>query len=190
MSPKSKKSKKMKGKQWFKLEAPEMFDKQDLGETVAKNADEIIGRRVEVGANAMTQGSSKYYYTLFLKVNDVQDGVGKCEYVGHKCSRDFITRMIRRRSKRVDDRTVVETKDGKKLVIKSVCATIKSVGHSKQTGIREKISSILKEDVSEMTLEEFLESILSSELQKKLKQECDKIYPLKEVEFKKTELVE
>lgn len=183
------KSGQLKGKEWFTLEAPDMFDNKELGEAAAATPEALEGRKIEVGATDLDRSSNKYYFKVNFKVEEVENGKGKCKFAGHDCSRDFITRMVRKRSKRVDSRTKVETKDGGKIIVKTVCATIKSVGSSTQTGLRKKISEFLKERVSGMTLEKFVNSILSGRLQKEIKKESDTVYPLREIEFRKTEVV-
>lgn len=180
----------LKGKRWFKLEAPAMFDRKELGEVPAATAEALKGREVEVGASDLVPSSKKYYFKLNFKVDEVEDGKGRCRFVGHDCSRDFITRMVRKRSKRIDERKEVKTKDGVKIIVKMVCATIKSVGSSTQTGIRKGISEALEEMASNLSLEEFVNSMLSDKLQKEIKGEADKVYPLRQIEFRKTEVVE
>lgn len=186
----AKKSARLKGKEWYTLKAPDMFGNQEIGEAVAKNDEDLIGRKVEIGATDLVSGCNKYYFKVYMKVYEVEGSVGKCKFVGHDSSRDFITRMIRRRSKRIDDRTVVETKDGEDLVVKTVCATIKSVGASTQTGIRKKISETLEEEASKMSLPDFVDSLFSGKTQSHLKEESDKIYPIRSIEVRKTELIE
>lgn len=181
---------KLKGKKWFTLEAPTMFDNQEIGEAIATTPEALKGRKVEVGATDLIQSSNKYYFKINFKVDKVEDSTGKCKFVGHTCSRDFITRMVRKRSKRVDNRVKVETEDGAEIIVKTVCATIKSVGSSTQTGIRKEISNTLKERISEMSLGNFVNSLFSDKLQKELKRNVDKVYPLREIELRKTEVVE
>lgn len=180
----------VKGKSWYRLEAPDMFNNKELGEVLGATEESIVGRKVEKGATDLVSGSNKYYFTVFLKVDRVENGVGKCKFIGHMCSRDFISRMIRRRSKRVDSRTKVTTSDGVDVVVKTVCATINSVGASKQTGIRKKIEKVLEEEASDMTLEEFVNSIFSGKVQSNLKENCDEVYPLRQIEIRKTEVEE
>lgn len=186
----AKKSTRLKGKKWFTLKAPDLFDNKELGEAVAATAKSLKGRKVEVGATDLKRGSNKYYFKLQFKVDEVDDSTGYCKFVGHDSSRDFITRMIRKRSKRIDGRTKVETKDGKKIIVKFVCATIKSVGSSTQTGVRKKISDELQEKISGMSLEKFVNSFLSGGIQRDLKESADEVYPLREIEIRKTEVVE
>lgn len=186
----AKKSKKLRGKKWFRLKAPDMFDGKDLGEGAAQTEEDMIGRTVEVGATDLVKSSRKYYFKVKFKVDKVSGDKARCRFIGHECSRDFITRMIRKRSKRIDDRTKVKTKDDVKVIVKTVCATIKSVGASTQTAIRKDISKNLKETASDTTLDKFIKSIFSGKIQKQLKESGDKIYPLRGIEIRKTEVID
>ncbi len=180
----------LKGKEWYTLKAPEMFGGGNIGEIPASTEEAVVGRTVESGATDLHGSSKKYYFKIRMKVDEVDGNTCSLKFMGHDCSRDYITRIVRKNSKRVDEVTRVETEDGVKMRVKTICATIKPVGASKQTSLRKKIDEVLKEEASGMNTEKFVKDMLMNKLQNKLKKELDKIYPLREVEFRKTEVVE
>lgn len=180
----------LKGKEWYTLKAPEMFGGKEIGEIPASTEEAVKGRTIESGATDLHGSSKKYYFKIRMKVDEVDNGEAKLKFIGHDCSRDYITRIVRKRSKRVDEITNVETEDGVEMRVKTICATIKPVGASTQTSIRKKIDEVLKEEASEMDSEKFVKDMLMNKLQDKVKKELDKIYPLREIEFRKTEVVE
>ncbi|MFP4116037.1 MAG: hypothetical protein ACLFTQ_02430 [Candidatus Aenigmatarchaeota archaeon] len=184
------KSSQLKGKKWYTLKAPEMFGGKEIGEAPAQTDEELRGKTVSLGATELHGSSNKYYFKINLRVDKVEGDTARCKFIGHDCSRDFITRIVRKGSKRVDEITEVETSDGVEMRVKTICATIKSVGASTQTAIRKKIDEILEEQASQMSCEDFFKDILMDRLQKKVKKKVDKIYPLREIEFRKTEVVE
>ncbi len=180
----------LRGKEWYTLKAPEMFGGGTMGEIPASTEEAVKDRTVEAGATDLHSSSKKYYFKVKMRVDEVDGKTCKTKFIGHDSSRDYLTRIVRKRSKRVDEITRVETKDGVEMRVKTVCATIKPVGASTQTSIRKKVSEVLKKEASEKDIEDFVKDIFMDRLQKKVKTEADRIYPLREIEFRKTEVVE
>ncbi len=180
----------LKGKEWYTVKSPEMFGGKKIGEMPAATEETVKGRTIETGVTDIHGSSRKYYFKVKMKVTDVDGKTCSTKFVGHDCSRDYITRIVRKRSKRIDEITRVETKDGTVMRVKTICATIKSVGASTQTSIRKKLSEVIKEEASKKNCEDFIKDIFMNRLQGKVKRHIDKIYPLREIEFRKTEVVE
>ncbi len=180
----------LKGKEWYTVEAPEMFGGKEVGEIPASTKDAVRGRTIELGATDLHSSSRKYYFKVKMKVDEVDGKTCKLKFVGHDCSRDYITRIVRKRSKRVDEITRVKTKDGAVVRVKTICATIKPVGASTQTSIRKKIDEVMKKEASEKDLGKFVKDMFMNKVQSRVKKEVDKIYPLREIEIRKTEVVE
>ncbi len=184
------KDNKLKGKQWYTLRAPKMFGGDEIGEIPASTEEAVKGRVVESGATDLHRGSKKYYFKIKMRVNEVDGKTCKSKFIGHDCSRDYLTRIVRKRSKRVDEVTRVKTKDDVVIRVKTICATIKPIGASTQTSIRKKIDEVLKEEASKKNIDAFVKDMLMNKLQGRIKKEVDKIYPLREIEIRKTEVVE
>ncbi len=180
---------KLKGKEWYTVKSPEIFGSKKVGEIPAATEEALKGRTVESGATDLYGSSNKYYFKIKMKVEDVDGKTCRTRFAGHDCSRDYITRVVRKGSTRVDEITEVETKDGVNMRVKTVCATIKTVGASTQTSIRKKIDEVLEKKALEKENEEFVKDILADKLQKDVKKELDKIYPLRVIEFRKTEVI-
>lgn len=178
-----------KGKEWYELVAPKLFGEHVLAETPSSDVAQLKGRTVVVNAAALTGNPAKYYFKLRFRVASVSGRRALCEYAGHECSRDFISRMVRRRSKRIDTRDVVNTKDGRRLTVKVVAATAHSTKTSIQSEVKKKISAAVSSLASQTTLDDWIREMLSGDLQKALRSEASKVYPLRELEINKTEVM-
>jgi small subunit ribosomal protein S3Ae len=93
---------KWKSKVWFNLLAPEMFNKQLLGETPADFSDKLVGRITEVAVQDLTGGFSKMHIKLQFRVNHVQGQDALTQFVGHDMTSDYICRLTRRKRTRPD----------------------------------------------------------------------------------------
>ncbi|MFB6088664.1 MAG: 30S ribosomal protein S3ae [Candidatus Aenigmatarchaeota archaeon] len=179
-----------KGKKWFDLRGPDIFKKKDLGETASSNPDELMGRTLSVRLTDLVSNTNKYFYKIILKINEVEDGKAKTKFIGHDCSKDAIYRMVRRGIRRIDSRDVVETKDGVKIVVKTIAISLKKVTSSIKSSIRKAVSDSVKKRVSKMTLEEFVNNMIKNNLQNKIRDDVSKTYPLRNLEVRKSEVLE
>ncbi|QQG39958.1 MAG: hypothetical protein HYS81_00925 [Candidatus Aenigmatarchaeota archaeon] len=178
-----------KGKEWYELVAPKLFGERVIAETPASDIEQLKGRTVTVNASVLTGNPSKYYFKIFFRIADVSGRKAACEYIGHECSRDFISRMVRRRSKRIDTRDVVTLKDGKRVVVKVIATTIRPTKTSIVSEVAKRISASVAKTVSTMETDDLIKEMLAGSLQKSVRTEVSKVYPLRELEINKTEMV-
>jgi ribosomal protein S3AE len=125
--------------------------------------------------------------TVRFKVNDVNGSIAKTVFDGHECTRDFIARIVQRRTQRIDTNTVLTFKDGK-LRVKSVAISNRRVTESVAKALQKYlIDSIAAAAVG--TIEDFVGLFLSGELQGKIRAEANRIYPVRAFEIHKTEVL-
>ncbi|MBI4017458.1 MAG: hypothetical protein HY366_00765 [Candidatus Aenigmarchaeota archaeon] len=178
-----------KGKEWYELVAPKLFGERIITETPASDVVQLTGRTVVVNAATLTGNPSKYYYKIRFRVSNISGRRVLCEYDGHECSRDFVSRMIRRRSRRIDTRDVVTLQDGKRLVVKVIGTTIRTTKSTIESEVAKKVSASVAALAAQLTLEAFVTEMLAGNLQKKIQSDVSKIYPLREVEINKTDVL-
>src|SRR3989442_14786338 len=89
-----------KAKGWYNLLAPEMFNKQLLGETVADEPGKLRDRIAEVTVQDLTGDFSKMHIKLHFKVHHVQGQDALTEFVGHAMTSDYVRRLTRRKRTR------------------------------------------------------------------------------------------
>lgn len=181
-------AKAMKGKEWFKIFAPKYFGETMLGETPAMEPEQVIGRVVDISLTDLTGDPSRYYMKLFFKVVKIEGNKARTIFVGHECTRDFISRIVQLRTERIDTNDVFKLKDSK-IRIKTITITNRHVTASVSTEIRKTINKILGKKTKEMTLEEFVKAFTSGELQQNIRAKITKIYPVRAFEFNKTEIL-
>ena len=59
-------------KNWFAVQAPDIFDKEEVSETPAEKASQVEGRTIKEGLNEMMDDTSKYYMDVTLKITEVE----------------------------------------------------------------------------------------------------------------------
>src|SRR3989338_1138623 len=183
---KQKIEKSLKGKVWVKILAPKFFEEKSLGETLAGEPEQVFYRTIETGAFEFGN-PEKFYYKLFFKVAEVNGNIARTVFFGHDCSRDFLARVVHYNSTRIDTNQIVQLKDGK-LRIKTVAITARPVSKTIEKIVREKISESVK-NLSGLSVEEFSKKIISDEIQQSIRSAVNKIYPLRTLEFRKSEVL-
>ncbi|MFP4038438.1 MAG: hypothetical protein ACLFTA_01490 [Candidatus Nanohaloarchaea archaeon] len=175
-------------KNWYEVQAPEIFDEEVITETPAEKEEQVVGRTVKEGLNDLMDSSDKYYADVTLKVTEVEGNKAFTEISEMSVSSEFVSRMIRTDTDRFDLVEEFETKDEETVRVKVVGATLRKASGKQHKAVRNEISQIIEERASEQTYEEFMENIFTDRIQEEFREKAEKIYPFRELEIRKTEL--
>ncbi|MFH0711330.1 MAG: 30S ribosomal protein S3ae [Candidatus Aenigmatarchaeota archaeon] len=180
-------TKKTKTKEWYSIIAPKMFDEREIGKTMISDPAHLVGRKVNLSMLELTNDFSKYYMKISFKVDKVDGNNAYTAFSGTEVAKDFLSRMVLRRIRRIDNVENITTKDGTKLVVKSIAIVPRRIKSSIEKVIRVEIKNMLKEQVESMSLEEFINNILSDTIKNKILQHIRRIYPVKTFEIRKVQ---
>jgi len=179
---------KWKAKVWYNLVAPEMFNKQILGETFTDDPTNLVGRVTEVTVQDLTGDFSKMHIKLQFRVNQVQGQDALTEFIGHDTTSDYIRRLTRRKRTRTDLTIDVVTKDAWRIRVKPMAITDRRIQSSKQSAIRGIMMNTVKDIASKQSAGEFAKGIISGDLAKSIAVACKPIQPISRVEIRKSEV--
>ena len=179
-----------KAKEWYKIQAPMMFNQAALGETPSSDATSLIGRTTEVTVHDLTGDFSKMHVKLKFRVNDVRGLEAHTVFIGQDLTSDYIRRLTRRKKTKTDHVIDVVTKDGYKIRVKPMSITDKRIQASQETAVRTLMTNELQKAASEMTISDLVKHIISGDLAKLLSNVAKVIVPIKRVEIRKTEVLE
>ncbi|MCD6557581.1 MAG: 30S ribosomal protein S3ae [Candidatus Aenigmarchaeota archaeon] len=177
-------------KDWYEIIAPKFLGNHVVGETLTGNPKTLKGRTVEVSMMDINNDFSKFYIKLKLQVTEVDGKKLYTRFIGHDILKEKIYRMVLRRRRRVDSIDLVRTKDGKTIRIKTITIILRRTKTSIKEAVRKKISEMIRDVAEKNTMEELVKSILSGSLQKSIRDQLKKIYPVGEVEIRKSEIIE
>jgi len=176
-------------KQWYEIMSPKLFGEKVVGETLAVDPKNLIGRKVAVSLMEVSRNYSKFYIKLDLQIDRVEGGKAFTKFVGHDIMRERVYRMVQRHGRRVDVIQDVVTKDGVKLRIKTVFMLMSRVGTSTKNSARSVAKEFINNFAGEKKFEELVELIIRGDLQSHLQKECSRVYPVSGMEIRKTELL-
>jgi len=179
-----------KAKGWYNLLAPEMFNKQVLGETVADESGKIVGRITEVTVQDLTGDFSKMHIKLHFKVHHVQGQDALTQFVGHAMTSDYVRRLTRRKRTRTDGTFDVTTKDAWKVRVKPMAIADRRIQSSKQRVIRQIMERVIRGTAAANSMGDFVRAMISGELAKNIAVSCKPIQPISRVEVRQSEVLE
>ncbi|HKW43880.1 MAG TPA: 30S ribosomal protein S3ae [Thermoplasmata archaeon] len=179
---------KWKAKVWYNLLAPEMFNKQALGETPTDDPGKLVGRITEVTVQDLTGDFSKMHIKLAFRVSHIQGQDALTEFVGHDMTSDYIRRLTRRKRTRTDLTVDVVTKDGWNVRVKPMAITDRRIQSSKQRVIRAIMAKLVADVAAKQSIGEFVKGIISGDLAKTIALGCKPIHPVSRVEVRKSEV--
>jgi ribosomal protein S3AE len=180
-------AKMLKGKNWYSIVSPALFGEKPLGEALASDGALLAGRKVNAGLMELTGDPSRYYMTLRFMVKDISGNVARTVFDGHECTRDFVARIVQHRTQRIDTNNVIQFKDGR-LRVKAVAICNRRVNESVAKAVQKRIIEMVTAS-SEKTVEDFVKSFISGELQNGVRADVNRIYPLRAFEITKTDVL-
>jgi small subunit ribosomal protein S3Ae len=178
-----------KSKKWVDILAPTMFGEQKVGETLSTDPESIVGRIIEVPLSNLIGDFSKQHVTIRLQVTDVKDKKAKTKFIGHKITKEYMRSLIRRKNTSIEGVSDVITKDGIKVRIKAIALALGRAQRLQEKLIRKIMHDVAARNARDMDFDKFMHNVVIGRIPSAMYRESGKIYPLKRMEVKKTEVM-
>jgi len=179
-----------KTKKWYSVYAPELFGTKLIGEIVASEEKNLIGRIMKVGLDELTGDMSQSYSIAKLRIIEAKGNNAYTKFIGHEQSSSYVRTFIKRRRTLIDHVVDVKTSDGVDIRLKLIIFTAGKIARDAEADIRNKVKSELTAKASSMTGDQLLQEILFRKFALKLVPAIKRIAPIKRIEFRKTEVKE
>jgi small subunit ribosomal protein S3Ae len=175
-----------KAKSWFKVHVPDNLGKAYIGDTIANDAESVVGRIMTATLGEITNDYAKQYMKMSFKIAAVTGDSAYTEFVGHEVTRDYLRSLVKRRSSRIDTIVPVTTKDNKKVRLTICCYTFARTNISQEHAIRNAIVQSIAAQAQAWDLTTLLNGIVSGEISRDLFKAVKTIYPTRRVEIIKS----
>jgi small subunit ribosomal protein S3Ae len=175
-------------KRWYDVLAPEMFDREQLGETLADEPDKALGRTIETTLGDLRNDASENNTKLTFRITEVASDTAYTEFIKHELTRDYLRSLVRRGSSKIEAYITVLTTDDYRVQIQPAAFTTKSADESQEKAIRRTMIDLVRESARERTFEDLVDSIVEGRLSSAIYTEAKTIYPLRRVEIQKATL--
>ena len=183
---------KWRSKHWYRVRAPGLFQHVELGETVATEPEQVIGRTLEATLPELSGAgdAGKAHVKLRFRIERISgDGVAEARFVGHDLTSDYVRRLARRKRSKIDLSLTVTTKDGVQVVLKPVAVGEQRLQTRLRAELRHKMVQILTEEAQLRTSPEFVREMIQGDLSKVLAHGVKTLYPLKKIEIRRSEVL-
>ena len=175
---------KKKRKKWYSVIATQEFQQMPLGETLALEPQEILGRHLHLNAMTLLNDPKKQAITVDFQVREIKGDIGVASLVKYTLNTSQIKRLVRKTSNKIEQSYAFTTKDGQQCKIKPILFTRNKVNHSTLTSLRKGTEAYLQQQFQQQTLHELFSFIFSNKLQMDLKSVLKKIYPVASCEIR------
>jgi small subunit ribosomal protein S3Ae len=166
-----------------------MFEARVVGETPAIDSKSIMGRNVQVSLSEISGDRNKYFVKLNFRISGVSGGKASTVFNGMETTRDYIYRMVRKRSQKVELIKELESADNWKVQLTVITILNRNTESTVKRKVREEVSRILEANAKKSSMDEIVSRILSTSLQKEIKKKVTKTYPVRFTEVSKIEVM-
>ncbi len=168
---------KWKRKKWFTVKA-RAFNNKEIGQAMAESPEQLIGRFVTMNMMYLTNDPRKQGINVLFKITKTEGSNGIAEVYGYNLINAMIKRLVRKRTKRVDDSFILKTKDNKYVIVKPFIVTRTRVSRNVRSAIRKFTRTYLLNYFEHHTYEDFVKNVLNDSLVNELKSKLYKITPI------------
>ena len=169
--------------------APKIFNQIEVGETLGVE-DQLIGRTIQVLVSDLTGDSRKTHIKLNLRVSGIESGKAVTQIKELELLRGYMRSIIRRRSNKIEETIDVTTRDNAKVRVKPLVLTARLCTSGQETAIRKIIRQLVEDSAKQRTFDAFMLDLVSEKLPKDIRQAITKIYPIKNAEIRKAEVIQ
>ena len=175
---------KLKKKQWFSIIAPKQFENTVIGETLVYSPSQMLGKTLSHSLMNLTNDMKRQNISIHFKVVEVEDNKAKTSIIAYEIIPSYIQRFVRRNSEKMDDDFSCETADNVFLKVKPLIITRGAVKGSVAAKMRNNITMFLTKTIKKMTYDEIINDLITHKLQSLMRENLNKIYPLKVCEIR------
>ena len=140
---------KWKGKMWYRLHAPSMFNYAIMAHTPANDSEAVNGRVTEVPSEQLTGDFSQKNFMVKFRVNETRGSNAFTSFDGHRLTSDYKRALTRRRNSRIDCNFVVNLQDDVVIRIKPIIMVDKRVKKSQEKMLRSVTHNYVQENLNQ-----------------------------------------
>jgi small subunit ribosomal protein S3Ae len=177
-----------KAKSWYKVYTPESLGKVYIGDTIANDPDNVVGRVMRTTLGEIINDYARQNVKMKFRVATVTGDAAYTEFIGHELTRDYLRSLVKRRTSRIDAHIPVTTKDGKKVDLTVTCYTLTRANLSQTHAIRGLMTGKVQEIGRENDFNGILNGIVSGEISKELFKSIKPLFPVRRVEVIKSKV--
>ena len=181
---------KWRDKKWVVVHAPATFGNQPVGNMPVSDEEKAIGRVIECTLfDIWKTDPQQHTIKLYFQVERIEGDIAYSRFKGHEYAKEFLRSLIRRGSSIVSHVNDYTTSDGYKFRISTIAFTQRRVNTSKKQMIRRIITDVLTNEISKLTLDQFVQGVVGPKFNADLHSQTKKIIGVRHIAVRKTKLL-
>jgi small subunit ribosomal protein S3Ae len=176
-----------KQKKNYNIIAPDSFNNQNIGSTLASEPNNLVGRVVTASAKDLTGDKTKQQFDLSFEVTEVSGDVAKTKFKKFSISSGYLRSKVRKRMTKIDYISDF-TFGGEKTRVKVMIAAGRQASKEQRNQIAIKVKSIL-ESHKENKIDDIIQMIIFGKLGTEIFHSIKNICPVHRVEIQEIKLL-
>ena len=182
---------KWKSKRWYTIRAPRNpWSFRVIGETIAENSEQLVGRRYEVMQNELDGDFSKMHVKVVFRITEIVGNDVLTEFIGHDVLKDHIRRQVRRERGKIDDTVDVVSQDGYYIRFKPLMISRGRIKGSQKAEMRARAKDAILQLGATSTWIQLQKAVLDGTMETKIKEAVSKISPVRTVMIRRSQLIQ
>ncbi len=182
---------KWKSKRWYTIRAPRNpWSFRVIGETIAENSEQLVGRRYEVMQTELDGDFSKMHVKVVFRITETVGNDVLSEFIGHDVLKDHIRRQVRRERGKIDDTVDVVSQDGYYVRFKPLVISRGRIKGSQKAEMRARAKDAILQLGATLTWVQLQKAVLDGTMETKIKEAVSKISPVRTVMIRRSQLIQ
>ena len=178
------KSIKIKKKKWVSIVAPKQFGEDALGESYTASPSSLVGRTLSINLMALTNDVKQQNTNIKFLITGVEGDRAATEVISYSIATSSIRRLVRKSRVRIDMSFVCFTADKKRVRVKPFLLITTSTKGSAASALRKQAAEIVTNEISKTNYDDLIRDLIVHKLQKGLRDQLKKIFPLRACEIR------
>ncbi|MCB9359217.1 hypothetical protein H6503_04760 [Candidatus Woesearchaeota archaeon] len=174
---------KVRKKKWVDIVSPAFGDKS-IGQTHVFETENALNKTLKINLMSLAGDPRKQSIDIHFKTDKQKgDTAVEATATGYVMQQPNLKKLVRRGKTKIQDSFKCMTSDNMPIIVKIFAITRKNVNNSISASIRSSIKMKLVNRIAKSKFESLLREIIEGKIQKDLKTEVSKIYPMRILEF-------
>ena len=181
---------KWRDKKWVVVHAPVTFGSQPVAYIPVSDEERAIGRIIECTLfDLWKTDPQQHTIKLYFQIERIDGNVAYTRFKGHEYAKEFLRSLIRRGSSLVSHVNDYTTADGYKFRISTIAFTQRRVNTSKKQMIRRIIKEVLNNEISKLTIDQFVQGVVGPKFNADLHSQTKKVIGIRHIAVRKTKML-
>ncbi len=181
---------KWRDKRWVIVKAPASFGYHPVAYIPITDEEKAIGRTIETTLFDIWKSDPlQHTIKLYFQIEKIEGDYAYTRFKGHEYAREYIRSLVRRGTSLVTYINDFSTSDGYKFRIATMAFTQRRINSSKKWLIRKIMHDILSNEIPQLTLDQFVQSVVGPKINADLLRKAKSIVGIRHIAVVKTKLL-